>query len=720
MTILRVVCAASLVLTTALAFGRPIVVESNASFASPDPVAWPVFGYEVATNGEYALVSGFLNGPTNGDLNYAAFLYRRVNGQWTFQRVLRQFYKYYDSYTYPVNFAMKGNLAAVALSGGFQVYELTSTGWNDTGFGGDLTEDVETDGTAVLAGVGEGLWNGSVAERGTGGTWGSTFLRGQPRGNDDEFWGGPVDLEGNFAILGTPYTYDLEPQEIPVYQRAAPGSWSLLTKLQVPQYVYRLGAQVALRGGDAIVASGGGAYYWRLASTQFPAGRLRSLGALNVGADITTIEKTGQLVLMREFDVDLGVNVINVYRAPTATGDYAYVAKLVAKSGANLGASFDVAGNVVLASDVAGTTVHEFTLPASFAIPTPRQENFESGVATNWTPGAGAQYAVATTGANRVYRQSSLVGDAHAVLGGVSWRDQAIEADIRPTQFAQNDRWVGLATRYSNAQNYYYVTLRNSGSVQVKRMRDGVFALLASAPLAVTAGRGYRVRLESIGETLRVYVDGVRVLDVDDPAGLPAGNAALLTYQSRADFDNVVVSPSPRTTLFANTFTAGQSSGAWTRNGTGQWTANGAFSQNSVAGDARAYIGTATGDQVVAARVQPIAYAAPEGAQERWSGLLARYRNETNYYYLTLRNSNTVSLRKLVNGVVTPLASAPFASTPGTSYSLRLEAVGNQLRAYVNGNLVLQATDSSHVSGAGGVVTFKTAANFDDYVSYQP
>jgi hypothetical protein len=722
MTFFRMTLAAALGLMTAGVFARPVIIEESSTLTAPDPALMPQFGnLAVATNGEYALISGFRDDTFSGQIDYYALLYRRINGQWTFQRTLLEHHKYYDSYYYPVKFAMKGNLAAIALSDGAQVWELTTAGWTDAGARTELTEDLETDGATVLAGVGEGLWNGRVLERNTSGAWISTFLQGQPRGNDDEFWGGPVDLDGNFAILGTPYTYDLEPQEIPIYRRASVGQWQLQSKLQVPQDTHRLMGPVALRGDDAIVAGLGGAYYWRFLTSYYqPAGRLRALDAQNVGHSIEIIEKNGGLVFMRERDFDLNVHVINVYRPPASgTGDYEYIAKLVGKNGATLGA-FDVSGNTVIAGEPGGAAVHLFTLPASFTTPTPRYENFQTGTGANWTPGPGAQYAIATVGTNRVYRQSSLAGDAHAVLGGAAWGNQSIEADIRPTEFARNDRWVGLATRYSNAQNYYYVTLRNSGSVQVKRMRNGSFATLASAPLSVTANRTYRVRLESIGETHRVYVDGVRMLDVDDPGGLTQGNVALLAYQTRADFDNVVASPSPRTTIFTNPFIANQPTGAWSLNGTGQWTGGDVFAQSSVAGDARAFIGTPAGDQVISARVQPVAYAAPQGTQERWSGLLARYTDERNYYYLTLRNSNTISLRKQVNGVITALASASFASTPGTTYALRLEAVGNQLRAYVNGNLLLQATDSSHASGSGGLVTFKTAANFDDYVAYQP
>jgi len=106
--------------------------------------------------------------------------------------------------------------------------------------------------------------------------------------------------------------------------------------------------------------------------------------------------------------------------------------------------------------------------------------------------------------------------------------------------------------------------------------------------------------------------------------------------------------------------------------------------------------------------------------QDRWFGIAARYVDESNYYYLAVRNSNTVSLRKLVNGAITVLGTAPLTVTPNTWYDLRLDAVGNELRAFVNGVQVLQAIDASHASGQGGILTYKTGAEYVDYLAWQP
>jgi pectate lyase len=217
-------------------------------------------------------------------------------------------------------------------------------------------------------------------------------------------------------------------------------------------------------------------------------------------------------------------------------------------------------------------------------------------------------------------------------------------------------------------------------------------------------------------------VDGRLLLSAEDTGPLVAGNAALIMYKARADYDNVAVSPTPRGTIFADDFTDPTTyQGDWTHNGPGQWShASGAFAQNSVAGDARALIGTPTADQNVSLRVRPTAFATGSANQERWVGAIARYSDEQNYYYLTLRSGNSLSLRKLVNGGINVISSVPADVSVGSWYALRLEVTGTTLRAYLNGTLVIQAMDTTHASGRAGLVTYKAAAQFDDYVAYQP
>ena len=121
-----------------------------------------------------------------------------------------------------------------------------------------------------------------------------------------------------------------------------------------------------------------------------------------------------------------------------------------------------------------------FEIPDSVSFAGTQQDTFENGNFARWTPTAGS-FAVATNGATRVLRQSSLTGDAGAYLTALDWRDQSIEADLRPLEYAGNDRWFGLVARRVDARNFYYVTFRAGGRISLRRVLDGVVTELASA-----------------------------------------------------------------------------------------------------------------------------------------------------------------------------------------------------------------------------------------------
>ena len=707
-----VTCALTTFALATPAHSRPLIIEDSAPIENPDPARYPQFGFDVATNGQYAFVAASDASGFSDVLNYYVLLYRRVNGQWTLQRELAHSTTS-NEYFYPMELVMQGNLAAIGMAGGVTAYHLVGGDWvKGQAPGGGPSDYLRIDGGRIL--MSEGGWDAYVAQQNSSGTWSKTFLQGQPRGYDDEFWGGPIDILGDRVILGTPYTFDLEDQEIPIYARSASQGWSLYTKLHTPQGVYRLGAAVGLNGDDAIVEGAGGPYVWRAPYFSEPVGRIQAIDSAMPQNSEAGIETSGGLVLYRRDSVDLG-NVVHVFRAD-AQLRYQEVATLVARNGDALRNDMSFGGNTVMVGSP--QRVHVFVLPANLATPAPRYDNFENGAGA-WTPSASARFAVAGNTANHVYRQSSVVGDARALLDN-SWTHQGIEADIRATEFSGSDRWFGLITRYRDEQNFFYVTLRSSGTVQLRRVRNGAVSELARAPLSVTTNRTYRVRLESFGHTHRVYVDGQLLLDVDVAGAVEAGSSGIAMYRTRADFDNVIVSPGPRGTIYRSDFSS-TSLGGWSQTGTGQWSVrSGALAQDSIGGDARFAIGTSTGDQVVQARVRPTAYAAPSGTQERWTGVFARFKDPQNFYYLSLRSGNTVSLRKVVNGAITTLASAPFSVVLGKPHLLRLEVTGTQLRAYVGGVQRLQASDGALAEGSGGVVTFKAAATFDDYIAYQP
>ena len=90
--------------------------------------------------------------------------------------------------------------------------------------------------------------------------------------------------------------------------------------------------------------------------------------------------------------------------------------------------------------------------------------------------------------------------------------------------------------------------------------------------------------------------------------------------------------------------------------------------------------------------------------------------NQAKGYYLGLNaNQDQVVLAKLDNAFI-PLDSAPIAAEAGTSYRLRLEARGSQLRVYRDKSLapIIAVSDTSYITGGFGFATYGTEAFFDN------
>ncbi len=354
-------------------------------------------------------------------------------------------------------------------------------------------------------------------------------------------------------------------------------------------------------------------------------------------------------------------------------------------------------------------------------------DDFESHNPSIWQQIPGSQFELANGGAagNSVFRQSSLTGDAQAWLSGFDYREQhSIEADITPTAVAGADRWVGLAVRYLDANNHYYVTLRSSNVIQLRRKVAGAFVTLAQAPLPFSLNVRHHVKLIVNRDTLTVFVDGRQLLLARD-AALDHGSVALLTHRARADFDNVYASPTVPFNVAYKDFTEVFDPGRPFSQSGGSWTPvegpDGAVvgrAQTSTAGDVRAVIGASIDDQAVESRVRLDRYAAsPQGA---WFGLIARWRDSNTFYYLTVRSSNRLEIRKQVNGVISVLATVNFTATPGRFYDLKFTTLRDELHAYVDGVLVAQAQDGQIPDGQYGLGMYRAAATFQNFIVTQP
>jgi hypothetical protein len=553
------------------------------------------------------------------------------------------------------------------------------------------------------------------------GAWsyqGNVAFARQPYCDNNDQW---HSVDGDRALVMTEYQARL-------YRRDSSGLWTAGEYLQGPNGIAG-GLNLSMSGSTATVEDD---VYRAITPDSWQFVRhLQPLTAFLGGGSGET-KVSGEYIMQWQYGGAPGESTesINVFRA----SDLEHVATLRSSDGGVMsgpyafnGRHLVVAGRATL--EAATNRLYYFELPASYSpTPTTVQDDFETGNAGAWTPLSGSQFTVAArplgfgTGSTRVFRQSAVAGEAGASFDAVNWTNQSITADVRPTAFSGDDRWVGVFARRSNASNYYYITLRSSNVLLLRKMVNGVVVTLGSAAIPVVLNRNYRITLTASDGRVSAVVDGRTLINVRDNA-LTSGSAGVLSYRAGADFDNVVVSGGTPILMRHNEIWNTGSYG-WTPSGTGEWwVSNQGYDrllQNSTETGARLVTGLAISrDQVIEAHVHVAHYGA--GA-DRWFGVLGRYVNDGTYYYVTVRSSNTLSLRKLVNGGITVLGTVPF--TPATSAPgdrLRLEIIGNKLRVYANGELAIEATDAQQIaSGRFGLVTYKASAWFDNFIVFEP
>jgi hypothetical protein len=738
MTTHQCIAAALLVALASDAAAQRAPEFTESAHIPPLQTYWRWAGNQVAIDGDWVLVRAVREG-VEGDYDQgAAFVYRRSDAaNWALVSQLTP-WEQIDEWSDP-GMAMKGGIAVVGP--GRYVYERVGDQWvRKTAEGpqpGSYFQgtDLEISGNRMLSSV---RWTGFMWERGTDGQWRqSATLPGEGHVGGDNAVSASLDLSGNGAIIGNPYT-DF-PEDAPLIPMArtfryANGRWNLDGDLGNDSNESQFSSYVAMRGNHAFVTGDtwrGAHVYLRNAPAQWSRiDRLDTVDSFNNLHD--GLEQGDGLVLQRALNRERGAHVINVFR-PAASGGYYHAATLTRRDGGSLGEYFDISGRrIIVGSPSRGSNgfgfnddTFIFELPEVFpSLKNSSQDSFEAGNAgSQWSPIAGSRFEVATVNGKRVYRQTSVAGEAASftpMLGVLG--DQAIQAEITPRRFDGHDRWVGLATRQSDMDNYYYVTLRaGTHRLELKRKVNGTFHTLATTSLNVSPDRTYRVRLESVGPKHSVYVNDQRVLLAVDTS-LAQGLPGVIMYKAAADFDNVIVSPSHFAAIRRTDFTASpyEFLPGWTSTGRGSWTnteSQAFLRQTNNAVEARALTGSVVDDQIVTTAVRMRAF----NTGSSWAGVLARYVDDSNYAYAILRSDGKLSLRQLVNGRIDVLAEAAIPAVQlDRWYRLRLEMVAGATRVFLDDVERLAVGNVGAPRGRVGVMTNRAAADFDDFLAYRP
>jgi hypothetical protein len=711
---------ALLFFNAALACADPAVLLETTELVPSDGDPYGGFGRSVAIDGNVAVV-----GATDGDPGIgpwqpgSAYVFER-NAQGLWQETAKLTgTQPADAFGFDV--AVDGNVIAVGepFYERVHVFEKQGTSWGRTAVLGLAPSPTYATGNGYSVAVHGDLIaishrddNGlALYQRGTGG-WQRVASYSDGFAEEDPTYMGPhVDITAGIAVFGTPSLFEHGPAagRLYLYSPGANGNWATptVTSWPHPDIEGDFNGPVSI-SGNTLLASGW--IFRRNSSGNWVLTNTATQGDALDDDESTVITLDAPYALNRVYQRD-------------ASGAWPRVSELATSNALELNRVAVNSKKVVAAGyrpvNVDGIEqpgqAFIFELPATMNRPSLLQDDFQDGNAQGWAP-LGGSFGVISSGTSLVYRQSNTAGNAAALLSNVSYADQSIQADIIPRAFDGADRWFGLVARYVNASNYYYVTARSGGGIQLKKMVGGSFTTLGSAPLTVTLNRTHRLRLEAVGDHLRVLVNERPVITVrdDDVSG---GQPGVMMYRTRADYDNVLVNANPGVPALVDNFDLDRRSmqpvsGDW---GRAWW---GVYLQEDLTGGAQLLTANTYRDQIVEADLRPTAFS----GTDRWIGLATRYVDANNYVYVTLRNSNTLQIKKLVDGAIQTLASMPFTVAANATYRVRLETVGSRIRAYVNGEQRLEASDASNTPGAkrAGVVMYKTTAEVDNFSLFQP
>jgi hypothetical protein len=707
-------------LAVSFAFSAP----AEAEVRSIDPVqmltrpttrTYTRWGEDVAIDGGYIIVLGEYEGGEQ------ALLYRRnnSNGQWVFRRVLVT----WTGSSVRSSVTMRNGIAAVQFDDQISLFELS---------GGDYVRQTSAapirhhggtaiSGRSVIIGGNDCDYDAVIYQKGSNGSWAITGRLDDNQGECLAPWYNyAVELHYDYALLRLPYGNG----GFAWRRNGTALDWVPAGTLPfLPDEGAVVDVGYALQGTTAVAPSG---VVWRRSgtSTWTRQSALTSVDSENgSGRTFDVVFRDGVLIASQTGPY-LATQRVYVESSP---GQFEHVGALRTYRRAG---RYDVSGRTVVASlgDSQGqpTDVQVLTLPSQLRAPAPLVNDFEDRDVSDFTF-SGGQFALATRGTDDVLVQSASTGLAFGVMNDSDWTDvQHVEVDITPTYGTGG--WVGLVARYIDAENYYYLRIRDDRTYGIYKRVNGVDTLLHDDYFYNQPPATFRATFEVNANRITANFSfqlGVTIFD----NSLTHGRGGVATFMARADFDDIHIRGTDIYSLFERYWGAYGSdyeigmdvvSGDWAvlddgdpENSTltGLW-------QRDTSGNAVAVIGVPVPNQEINASMKLTSYAASQ--QGAWFGLLARYVDARNHYYVTVRSTGQIQIRKVVNGVITVLATSNFTAVPNQYYDVRFLVINDQLHLYVDEALVANAHDRSLTSGRYGIATYRAAANWASFWVLQP
>jgi hypothetical protein len=703
-----------------VAFARPVVITEHVRLGPDDP---DVRFEQVAIDGDDLLtIAHHYTAAGTGEYFSVEHYQRRSDGNWQYVSQLAAVPDRGNPALPPL-IALKDGIGAATISEFFAgVFERTGSGWTVTEvpLPGPVSGAKIVGSTVAFGFRGVAPMSVALVRKNASGIWAVDDIIAGPAGNQEPEWVGPRDfsLTDNEAILVGPWD---GPSQL-VFDRVN-GQWTLT---QTPPFGFGtllFEDRVALRVGNQTEPGDMETFHARDANGDYtiPYKLLtdEAYAERRPGTDFNHIFAQGDRIFVANNWCDT-IAVASVYRRESPQR-FRHEATLA------LSDSYPWAGCFVHEISVSGERVafafgpvYIFDVPAELPLPFRWEETFIYGEATDWRKTAGSWVVVKQNGSYALrQKQLSGVGRVTLDLTIIHSDNQAIQADITMHSGAGPGPWAGLMLRYTDAQNYYYL-LVDRDSIDIRRIVNGVFEPIATAPFSLVMGQRYRFRLEAIGQRLRAYLDGEVVADVLDDSHAE-GQSGLIAWRMITDYDNIVSTGTPYTALFQDPFDRDDWRMPWEFIPESAWTRTRlpndvTVLRQSSSAISRAISGGPAKDQIITVDVTPRSFQ----SKDAWVGVLARYVDENNYYYVAWKNDGRVSLRKRVDGVITKLSEAKMTIRRNRTYRLRLESIGNSLRYYIDGAFIGEAHLIDHMEGRYGLMTDRAVADFDTFSAMRP
>jgi hypothetical protein len=337
-----------------------------------------------------------------------------------------------------------------------------------------------------------------------------------------------------------------------------------------------------------------------------------------------------------------------------------------------------------------------------------------------WRQGGGALTQTST-----IHGGTPDAPGTYALAGESSWTDLRLTVHLR----SDDPGAIGVIFRYVDADNYYRFSMDQTNGYRrlIKKTAGIVTVLWEDTAQSYIVGEVYTLAAEAHAAELAVYLDDVRLCTVNDGSHSAGRVGLYCATNAGARFEDVEVSAYPTGQTF-NGWLLDEPfdelvAGRWVFEDWGDWQGPSDWSVNP--GELRQASNISfqpwhpvlDPDQPATLAVAGESgwadyrlsvglgfYSAVLGGSKSDIGIVFRYQDAENYYYFAMNYRS--GLRRLVRkkaDTVTVLWQQNVVSKLGRVYHLDIDCLGQNLRGYLDGNLLFDVADDGIAAGRIGL-----------------